>query len=473
MEHLFISDLTLREAQKRTESALSFREKTEIAKLLDRLHVFGIELPQIQNEKVDTLLLKSIAGVVESSRVAIPCALSEAGVRQAWNAVKEAAHPCLQIAVPTSAVQMEYLCHKKPDGMLALAGELVGLAKTVAPEVEFVALDATRSERTFLFRAVEAAVAAGADIVTLCDSAGGMLPEEFSAFIGEVFDRVPGLSARTVGVQCADALHLAAACSVAAIGAGARLVKAAAGGDGLTQMTALADILRARGADWKLDSTLAMTELTRATEKIDRIMRLKRSASSPYDNSVQRETDAQMHLSRLSDRAEVASAVRRLGYELSEEDHARVFEAFGRIAAKKDVGDKELDAIVASAALQVPPAYTLDSYVINSGNVITATAHIKLIRQGRAQQGIAIGDGPIDASFLAIEQIVGHHYELDDFQIQAVTEGREAMGAALVRLRSGGKLYAGNGISTDIIGASISAYLSALNKIVYEEGARS
>ena len=130
---------------------------------------------------------------------------------------------------------------------------------------------------------------------------------------------------------------------------------------------------------------------------------------------------------------------------------------------------RELDIIVASAAMQVPPTYTLANYVINCGNIISASAHLKLTRGEQALEGICLGDGPIDAAFLAIEQIIGHHYELDDFQIQAVTEGREAMGSALVKLRSGGKLYSGKGISTDIIGASIHAYLSALNKIVYEE----
>ena len=158
--------------------------------------------------------------------------------------------------------------------------------------------------------------------------------------------------------------------------------------------------------------------------------------------------------------------------KLSVKRVAKVYAAFLRIADKKNVGEKELDAIVASAALQVPPTYTLESYVINSGNVITATAQVKLLKQGKTLSGFAVGDGPIDAAFLAIEQIIGHHYELDDFQIQAVTEGREAMGSALVRLREDGKLYSGKGISTDIIGASIHAYLNALNKIVYEEGAR-
>ena len=161
-----------------------------------------------------------------------------------------------------------------------------------------------------------------------------------------------------------------------------------------------------------------------------------------------------------------------LGYDLSEEDGAKVYEAFCRIAAKKQtVGEKELDAIIASAALQVPPTYRLESYVINTGNTISASAQMKLTKNGQTLSGVSLGDGSVDAAFLAIESILGRHYELDDFQIQAVTEGREAMGESVVKLRSGGKLYSGRGISTDILGASVHAYLNAINKIVYEEAA--
>ena len=148
----------------------------------------------------------------------------------------------------------------------------------------------------------------------------------------------------------------------------------------------------------------------------------------------------------------------------------KVYEAFCRIAEKKEqVSSKELDAIIASAALQVPPTYKLDTFVITSGNTISSTAHIKLTKNGEPMEGVSIGDGPIDAAFVAIEQITGCHYELDDFQLQSVTEGREAMGQTIVKLRSGGKVYSGKGISTDIVAAGIHAYLSALNKIVYEE----
>ena len=147
-----------------------------------------------------------------------------------------------------------------------------------------------------------------------------------------------------------------------------------------------------------------------------------------------------------------------------------MYESFRRVVTKKHfVGTKELDAIVASTAMQVPSTYKIINYVINSGNIITATANILLEKDGEAKRGVGTGDGPIDAAFAAIEQIIGHRYELDDFQIQTLTEGRDSMGSALIKLRADGKVYSGTGLSTDIIGASIRAYISTLNKIVYDE----
>lgn len=472
MENLYLSDATLRLESKRTEATLSFREKLEIARSLERLRLSGVELPVIQNEKADVLLIKSIAAAVKESTLALPCALTKEGVELAARALRDANKPKLLIAVPTSTAQMEYICHKKPDQMLALIAEIVSHAKTLCKHVEFSAEDATRSEREFLWRALDAAVSAGADVVTLCDQSDGMLPDEFEALVTDAFSSVPALKNVLVGVQCTNALGLAAACALGAIRAGARLVKVSCGEDGELSLEAFAGILRARGAGLGVDAGLAMTELTRTAGQVRWMASARRGTATPYDGSPQRRADETLRLGAKSTRAQIESAVKKLGYDLSQEDAAKVYDAFLRIADKKDVGLKELDAIVASAALQVPPTYTLESYVINSGNVITATAHIKLLKQGKTCQGFGLGDGPIDAAFLAIEQIMGHHYELDDFQIQAVTEGREAMGSALVRLRANGRLYSGKGISTDVIGASILAYLNALNKILHEEGGR-
>ena len=167
---------------------------------------------------------------------------------------------------------------------------------------------------------------------------------------------------------------------------------------------------------------------------------------------------------------DVITVSKKLGYDLTDEDYGKVYEEFKRVITKKEViGSTELDAIIASTAMQVPSTYHLVTYVVNNGNIIPATANVTLERDGEKFSGVSTGDGPIDAAFHAIEQIIGHHYELDDFQIHSVTKGREAVGSSVIRLRANGKLYSGNGVSTDIISACIRAYVNALNKIVYEE----
>ncbi len=167
---------------------------------------------------------------------------------------------------------------------------------------------------------------------------------------------------------------------------------------------------------------------------------------------------------------EIRGILLEMGYDLGEEDIAKIYENFkGSMEEKSFIGIRELDAIVASTAMQVPSTYRIKNYVIMSGNVITATANIMIEKNGEVIRGLGTGDGPIDAAFRAIEEITGHHYELVDFQIQTMTEGRDAMGSALVKLRAGGKLYSGTGMSTDIIGAAILAYISVLNKITYEK----
>ena len=231
----------------------------------------------------------------------------------------------------------------------------------------------------------------------------------------------------------------------------------------------VARILSQRADSFDAVIRLRVAQMSRIISQITWMCQTDRRKTSPFDNGV-RQDDSGIYLTVHDDAESVAKAVEQLGYDLSEEDKVKVYEAFHNIAVRKEqVGIRELDAIVAAAAMQVPSAYQLDTYVVNAGNTIASSAHIRLKRREQTLEGVCLGDGPIDAAFLAIEQITGHHYELDDFQIQAVTEGREAMGQTIVRLRSGGKLYSGRGISTDIVGASIRAYLSALNKIVYEE----
>ncbi|MDD6643504.1 MAG: alpha-isopropylmalate synthase regulatory domain-containing protein [Firmicutes bacterium] len=468
MKTIQISDLTLRLNETQKSPVSSFREKVEIMKEMDRLCVDVIETTCRREQKADALLLHTAAPLLRHSALSCACELSTEGIDAAWDAIKAAAKPRLLLSVPTSSVQMEYLCGCKPKVLLEKIPALVAHAAALCPEVEFAAVDATRSEPEFLRQAIQAAIDAGATTVTVCDTAGVLLPDEFGNFLKKLQEAVPALQKVCLGAECSDKMHMGAACMVAAVQAGVTLLKTAIGSAELLPVSAFTDILKLRGDSLALSCALNLPVLEQACGRIRDMLSAKQSARSPFTAGVQT-LDEAILLHAGDDRATVAACVSKLGYELSEEDLARVYESFRRLSEKKDIGSRELDAIVASSAMQVAPTYRLKTFVANSSNVMSATAQIELEKNGKLLQGISLGDGPIDAAFLAIEGIVGHHFDLDDFQIQAVTEGREAMGEALVKLRSNGKLYAGRGISTDIIGASIHAYISALNKICYEE----
>ena len=466
MKNIRISDVTMKQ---KGDISLSFKEKIELAKLLDKLGVSVIELEGITSAKIDALRIKSIAMAVQGSVVAVPVQLNEENVKLVWNALRIAKKPRLQVCAPVSSVQMEYLFHKKPEAMLASIADTIRACCEVCADVEFVADDATRSDPAFLYEAVRTAISSGAKTVTVCDTAGAMLPNEFTAFLRELYAGVPELQNVTLGVSCSDGLSMADSCAIAAVRYGAGEIKAAAYRLDSVSLPNVAKVLKAKGEFYNATCSLHTTVMSRITDQISWMCQTGRSRTSPFDNGVQ-EDDGGIYLTGHDDLSAVMKAASRLGYDLSEDDGKRVYEAFRAIAEKKEkVTAKELDAIVASAAMQVPPAYVLDTYVITSGNTISSTAHLRLRKDGQMIEGVCIGDGPIDAAFLAIESITGRHYELDDFQIQAVTEGREAMGQTVVKLRSEGKVCSGRGISTDIVGASIGAYINALNKIVYEE----
>lgn len=469
MQKLSIADVTLKQAAKSGNCSLSFREKIEIAKLLNKIHVSVIELPAIVKEKTDMLLVKSISScVTASSIIAVPVNLAEGDVERVAQALSAAKKSRIQIEVPTSTVQMEYICGKKPAAMLEMIADYTKRASSLCGDVEFIADDATRSEPDFLYKAIETAIENGATTVTLSDTAGKMFPEDISALISDLYKNVPSAEGINVGIQCGNELEMATAGSVSAIKAGANEVKVSSVPSMLApSMESICQIIKNFGDEFGYMTGVRTTEYHKAAKQISWIVNARTSKGLVSEGSVLASED--FVLSEHDDITEISKAIAVLGYDLSAEDISNVYTEFKRISSKKSVTAKELDAIIASVALQVPTTYFLESYVINSGNIIPATANITVKKNGETIRGLCGGDGPIDAAFHAIEQIIGHHYELDDFQIQSVTEGQEAVGSAVVKLRSNGKLYSGKGLSTDIIGASIRAYLNALNKIVYEE----
>lgn len=455
-----IADKTL--CQK--ERSFSFKEKLEIARQLEKLNVDVIELPKISSTKADTLLVKTVASFVKNSIISVAVELNKESIDTAALALSTASKPSIRIEAPVSTVGMEYFYHKKADKMLETVTELIAYAKQKVADVEFVAVDATRAEGDVLKGIISGAIKSGANTITVCDTAAEMLPDKFGEFVKSVAD-IASNSQTVLGVCCDNKNSLAAANAVTSLKSGAVLVKTDTAGS-LVPLEAFVDIIKNCGAAESLETAINHTELKRIINQINWIA--DNGKSDKVATSITSLEDTFSFTA--NDSAEtIASAVLSLGYDLTDEDINKVYEEFLRVAEKKSIASAELDAIVASVALQVPSTYKLVSYVINSGNILPTSAQITLKKDNENLQGISIGDGPINSAFLSIEQIIGNHFELDDFKIKSVTEGKEAMGQAIVRLRQNGKLYSGNGISTDIIEASIKAYLNAVNKIVYEE----
>lgn len=463
MRNIGISDQTLYTPAARRAG---FRQKLEAARKLDHLGMSAVETPRLSQDEADMLLMRSLCGVVKRSVLACQAGFTKASVERTWEAVKGANHPRLIVSVPVSSAQMEYVCHLKPPKVIEMIEQRVKEAKALCADVEFACEDMTRGEKEFAMQAVKAAVAAGAERITICDSAGLSMPEEMAALVREVKNLVG--DSVVLGVRCGNELGLAAACAVSALQAGADEIKTACEDETSLDAAIVAHILRYRGADLGLESSLDATRINRTAAELAALLTTVPGKATPFDGHAFPDGSKNM-LPAQADGEALSAAVKALGYDLNEEDMAHVQESLEREAKGRALNRAELEAIVLSVAQQVPPTFRLSSYLVNSGTAITPTAHIVLEKAGERLSGLCAGDGPIDAAFLAMEQIAGQHFELDDFQIASITQNREAMGEALVRLRHGGKIYAGKGISTDIIGASIRAYLNALNKIAYEE----
>ena len=469
MKHITICDRTIKQLTESRGFSLSFKEKIEVAKLLDKLNVDVIELSGINEKRVDPLLIKSVVTAVRNSAVSVPVKLDGSDVSDVVGALSESDNYRLLIEAPVSSVRMEYVYHKKADPMLEMIKGTLAECLKYTENVELFADDATRADRDFLYRLLKEVIAGGAKYVTLADSAGEMLPEEFRDFINDVQENVPEIENVIWGVSCFDELSMADECTIAAAFHGAHEIKASAFPVDIASLENVSKVIAGRGDTFGVYTGVYTNRIKNTIARIGRLCMSYDGNRVVSETAIEERTD-DTTLYANDSKEEVMKACAILGYDLSAEDQDSVYNEFQRIAGKKEsIGLKELDALVASSAMQVPPTYKLDGYIVNTGNKITSMVHMRLEKDGEILEGISLGDGPIDASFLAIEQITKRHFELDGFQIRAVTEGGSAAGEAIVKLRSNGKLYSGRGLSTDIIGASIRAYIIALNKIMYEE----
>lgn len=462
MKKIMVGDVSLKFIGSESGVNFSFKEKLEIAKRLSSLNTDIIELSPVANDKADEVLVKTISAVVKNSVIACAAGNTEEEAELAYSVISGSAKKRLLVSVPVSPVQMEYSSGKKPAAVIEHLKNMTIKARSLCQDVEVSLEDATRAEPEFLYVAVKAAIEAGAKTVSITDLAGTMTPFEFSDFITELYKNVPELKTVNLGVQTSDALSMGTACAIAALIAGADEIKVAAVGVGnLPQVESVSRAIEYVGAKKGFSCDINKTAIGKILTGINNIAQGNASAETEKKNN-------DYPKEKLTEE-NVSYAIKKLGYDLSAEDEGKVIEEFKRVSAKKIVREKELEVIIATCALQVPATYSLVNFCVTSSNVLSATASVTLKKDGEELKGISFGNGPVDAAFLAIESVIGRHFELDSFDLGAVTEGKEALGQAVVKLRHNGSIYSGRGVSTDIIGASIRAYISALNKVAYEE----
>lgn len=459
MRKISVCDFTLKQLMKEKHGEVLFREKLAVAKSVCASGVDAVELPPIFHPKEDAVVYKTVAASLENCTVSVPVGYDEKSIDTAWECIKYAKNPCLVISLPVATAQMEYSFRMKEAAMLEKVEKLIVYAKTKCDKVEFEALDATRADGAFLEKAVCLAEKCGATQITLCDDAAVSLPDETAALVSFIKTKI----AAALYVSFSDASNMAVANAVYALKAGADGVKTSMMGKDVLLCEKFAETVESKEEKTDFCTSLKFSEIHRNVNSV--ISAVLGTALLSKD------TDGiDIFLDGKSSLSDTASAVRSLGYELGDDDFGKIHRAMLQICEKKSsVGAKELEALIASNAMQVPSTYHLISYTVNCTNLSTSMAQVSYECRGETYCGVATGDGPIDAAFRAVEQSIGYHYELDDFQISTVTQGKESLGSAVVILRNNGKLYSGNGLSTDIVGASIRAYINALNKIVYEE----
>jgi 2-isopropylmalate synthase len=503
IKHIKIFDTTLRDGEQSPGCTMNLKEKIEMAKQLEKMGVDIIEAGFAISSQGDFVSVKTIAETVKNCTVASLSRSSEKDIDRAWQAVENATNPRLHIFLATSPVHMEYKLKMSPDEVYERAVAAVKHGAKYCSNIEFSAEDATRSDLDFLARIIDGVVAAGATTINLPDTVGYTTPDEHYQFFMKLREKSDGLNKVVISAHCHDDLGMGVANSLAAIKAGATQVECTINGigerAGNAAMEEIVMALHTRKDVLKSDTNIITTEISRSSGLLQRITGVKVQPNKAIvgENAFAHESGIHQHgvmenantyeimtpksvgikennlvLGKHSGKHAFADRVKSLGYELSDEELLVAFDKFKALAdKKKQVYDKDIEAIAAKEAVQVPRTFTLDNFVINSGNAITSTAVIRMVKDGKIIEKVSLGDGPVDAAYKAIDKIVGKKLNVEDYQLSSITEGEDALGDALVIIKGDEDVaYSGRGLSTDVIEASIQAYINAVNKLYYAEG---
>jgi 2-isopropylmalate synthase len=476
---------------------MNLQEKLEVAAQLEKLNVDVIEAGFAIASPGDFESVSEIAKAVKNAAVASLCRAVEQDIDRAWEAVKHAVHPRIHTFLATSPIHMKYKLKMSEDEVLEMTAFAVARAKKYCNDVEFSAEDASRSDKEFLAKVFSKAIANGATVINVPDTVGYSSPEEMAAYISYVKNHVDGIEKADISVHCHNDLGLAVSNTLASIRAGATQIECTINGigerAGNTSLEEVVMNLRTRKDYYNAECGIDTRQIYHSSKLIQTITGVPVAPSKAIvgDNAFAHEAGIHQHgvlaerttyeimspqeigipqnkmvLGKHSGRHAFVDRLTELGYTLNQQEIDEAFARFKVLADKKKVvSDSDLDALVAMKLEPANQHYKLDNFVINSGSKITATAVISLKVDDEIIEKVSGGDGPVDAAYKAIDSIIDKKIQLDDYSIRAVTEGEDALGEVIVKLSLDEKKTVGRGVSTDIIEASILAYLNGVNKL--------
>lgn len=499
MRRIKVFDTTLRDGEQSPGCSMNLSEKVEMARQLEKLGVDVIEAGFAIASPMDFKSVQKIAKAVSRCTVASLARCTRGDIDAAWDAVKEAAHPRIHVFLATSDIHMEYKLQMTREQVLQRISDMVAYARSKCTDVEFSAEDASRSDRAFLAQCYSNAVAAGAATLNVPDTVGYSTPQEMGDLIRYLREHVAGVEKVDISVHCHNDLGMAVANTLSCIQAGAAQVECTVNGigerAGNASMEEIVMALHTRRDFYGAETGINTRQIYRSSKLLSNItgVPIPPSKAIVGANAFAHESGIHQHgvianaqtyeimnstdvgvpqntmvLGKHSGKHALREKLESMGYELSDEELESVFARFKAMAdKKKNITGSDLEALVLHRRNNINPTCRLVSHVVNAGDSIPNTSFVRLKRDDQVMEEVAIGSGPLDAAFKAINRMLDMDVRLESFSLNAVTDGEDAIGEAVVKVSTGGgESYTGTGLSTDILESSIRAYVNGINKII-------
>lgn len=500
MDRVIIFDTTLRDGEQAAGGTLNIPEKLEIARQLEKLGVDVIEAGFPVTSPGDFEAVRLIAQEIRQPSICVLTHANLKAVDDSWEAVKGAANPRIHIVLSSSDIHLFYQLRKSRDEVLEMSRSTVARARQFTDNIEFSAMDASRTEPQFIYQLLKVVIDAGATTVNIPDTVGYAMPPQFGDLIDGVFKNVPNIDRAVVSVHCHNDLGLAVANTLEAVKRGARQVEGTINGIGeRAGNAALEEIvmgIKTRSDFFNLTTNIETTQIYRTSRLVSELTgfpvqankaivggnAFRHSSGLHVDGIIKKPVtfeimdpksvgvpSSSIVLGKTSGRHAFRERLAELGYTLNDEDLARAFAAFKELAdKKKDITDRDIESLVAEEQRTISEEYHLDRVQVTCGDQGLPMAGVRLIGPGAKTiiEGASLGTGPVDAVYKAINLCVKVPNTLTEFTVKSVTQGIDAIGEVLIRIESDGVTYTGRGADTDVIVSSAKAYINALNRLL-------